>query len=113
MVVGDVGLFVAVVALELAECPSVLLDDLDTKCPVIFDLPAEFVTVVYIELSTDTSGDICLIPRHLALGVDVFTAHTQLRWSAYLNTSVPTHYSAYLVDIDSHCNRPRSNNRAL
>jgi hypothetical protein len=65
------------------------------------DLPAEFVPIVDIEFSTDTSGNIRLIPRYLALGVDAFTAHTQPRWFAYLNTSVPTHYFAYLIDRGS------------
>jgi hypothetical protein len=48
VVVRYVGLLVAVVPFKIAERSSALLDDLDTKRLIVFDLPAKFVAVIDI-----------------------------------------------------------------
>jgi hypothetical protein len=66
---------ITVVAVEITECTATLLDDVDAERPIVLDVPAEFVAVVDIEFSTDVSGNIRLIPGHLALRVDALTTH--------------------------------------
>jgi len=43
--------------------------------PVVFEMPAELITVVDIKLPPYSGGDVCLIPRYLAFGVNPVAAH--------------------------------------
>ena len=65
----------AVVPVEVTERTAALLDDSHTECAVIFDVPAEFVAVVDVQFLADVGGNVRLIPRNLALGIDTLATH--------------------------------------
>jgi hypothetical protein len=75
MFVCDLRFSITVVAVEITERATTLLDDLDSEGSIVLNVPAEFVAVVDIELSTDVGGNIRLISRDLALGVDALATH--------------------------------------
>jgi len=75
--VGDLRFSITVVAVEIVERAMTLLDDVDSEGSIVLDAPAEFVAVVDIELSTDVGGDVRLISRYLALGVDALATHVR------------------------------------
>jgi len=55
-------LFVTVVAVEVTERTGPLLDDIDPERAIVFDVPAQFVAVVDVELPADMSGNVRLVP---------------------------------------------------
>jgi len=75
VVARDIGFLIAVVAVERAEGAAALLDDLHANTPLVFDPPAEFVAVADVEFPPDARGNVCLIARDFALGVDALTTH--------------------------------------
>jgi hypothetical protein len=75
VLVRDIRLGLTVVPVELIERAAALLDDVDSEGSIVLDAPAEFVTIVDIEFSTDASGNVRLISGYLALGIDALTTH--------------------------------------
>ena len=76
VVVGSYICFrVSVVALEVTKCACPLLNDVDADTAILFNMPAKLVTVVDSDFSPDSSRDVRLVARHLALGVDTVTTH--------------------------------------
>ncbi|ELZ43418.1 hypothetical protein C464_16867 [Halorubrum coriense DSM 10284] len=49
MIAGHIGCLLTNVAVEIGECARLLLDDLYLDTLVIFEMPAEVITVVNIE----------------------------------------------------------------
>jgi len=93
VVVGrDLGFVVAVVAIEAVERTAALLNDPNANRVVVLDVPPEPVAVVDIELATDAGGDVCLVPRDLALGVDALATHARDEEAAVHKCSVRAHY---------------------
>jgi len=72
----DIGRLLTSVAVEVGERARLLLDHLDSDAPVILELPAELIAIIDIEFTPNPGGDVCLVSRHLAFGVDSVAAHT-------------------------------------
>jgi len=56
-------------------------------------MPAELITVVDIKLPPYSGGDVCLIPRYLAFGVNPVAAHISRYVIDREKPSVPPHYA--------------------
>lgn len=70
-----VGVHVTVIAIELGERTGLVLDDLDTDAPIVFQGLAKLVTVVNSEGISNSSRNVCLISRNVTFGSDPVAAH--------------------------------------
>jgi hypothetical protein len=89
-----IGRLLTNVAVKVGERAGLLLDHVDPNAPIVLEMPTELIAIVDIKFTPDPGGDVCLVSRHLAFGVDSVAAHTS-RWvTDREKPSVPPHYHA-------------------
>ncbi len=76
MIARDIGRLPISVAVEVGEHARLLLDHVDPNALVVFEMSTELITIVDFGILHNLGGDIRLVSRHLAFGVNSVAGHT-------------------------------------